>query len=207
MLQPNELKKKVFSKAVRGYSQTEVDEYVEFLIDQYTLLYRQNAELEKKLHIVTAKYDEIADEEESIRSAVLKAQKLSEAMIGNARKKADDIVFTIEDRCKDVLADNEKRLDEQKEQLRLLRSMARDFRDKLYSQYLEHVKLIKEMQLPSPDMVDEDLINAKKMTEASMEGLSPRRQVMEASEISDSEGISDPLEHKPDFPLEETDHN
>ena len=200
MLQPNELKKKSFSKSVRGYSQTEVDEYVDFLVDQYTLLYKQNAELEKRLHVVSARYEEIADDEESIRSAVLKAQKLSEAMVANARKKADDIVFTIEERCKKTLEENDQKIEKQKEELRLLRRMATEFKDRLYSQYLTHVKLIQEMELPSPEAVDEDLINAAKMNEVAMEGLSPREEVMKASEVSDPD-VNDPLEKKTSIPL------
>ncbi len=193
MIQPNELKKKNFSKAVRGYAQSEVDEYIDFLIDTYTQLYRENAELERKLHLVSAKYNEIASDEESIRSAVLKAQKLSEAMVSNARKKADDIVFTVEERCKEVLEENNRKLEEEKKRLSDMRAMALEFRDKLYSQYLTHVKLIKEMDLPSPDRVDADLTAFNEMQEKAMDGLSPKEEVMKASQAIEEE-YSDPLE-------------
>ena len=195
MIQPNELKKKTFSKSVRGYTPGEVDDYIDFLIDTYTQLYKENAELERKLHLVSAKYEELASDEESIRSAVLKAQKLSEAMVANARKKADDIVFTVEERCQKVLEENRLKLEEEKKTLSSTREMALEFRDRLYSQYLTHVKLIKDMDLPTPESVDTDLIAFEEMKAQAMEGLSPKEEVMKASETSEG-SFDDPLEKK-----------
>ena len=195
MIQPNELKKKTFSRSVRGYTPGEVDDYIDFLIDTYTQLYKEKAETERKLHLISAKYEELANDEESIRSAVLKAQKLSEAMVTNARKKADDIVFTVEDRCRMILEDNNKKLEEEKRNLANMREMALEFRDRLYSQYLTHVKLIKEMELPSPDTIDTDLISFEDMKSRAMEGLSPKEEVMTASETS-ADSFTDPLEKK-----------
>ena len=65
MLAPHELKNKTFGKAVRGYNPNEVDDYIDFLIEKYTELYRENDELERKLKIVVTNLDEIRDEEES----------------------------------------------------------------------------------------------------------------------------------------------
>lgn len=187
MIPPHELRKKSFNKAVRGYAPTEVDQYVDFLIDKYTQLYREYMDLERKNHIVTTKYEELAADEESIRSAVLKAQKLSEAMVANARKKADDIVFTVEDRCKKVLEENEQKIRQEKETLASLRKMALDFQEKLYSQYLTHVKLIKEMDLPTPENVDQDLIQETEIAKRAMEELEPQKEVMEASDSATAE--------------------
>ena len=47
MLAPHELKSKSFSKSLKGYNPSEVDDYIEFLIDKYTELYRENSELER----------------------------------------------------------------------------------------------------------------------------------------------------------------
>ena len=71
MLAPHELKNKTFGKAVRGYNPNEVDDYIDFLIEKYTELYRENDELERKLKIVVTNLDEIRDEEESIRATRL----------------------------------------------------------------------------------------------------------------------------------------
>ena len=88
MLAPHELKSKSFSKSLKGYNPSEVDDYIEFLIDKYTELYRENSELERKLRIVVTNFDEIRDEEEAIRSTLLKSQKLGEKIIRDANERA-----------------------------------------------------------------------------------------------------------------------
>ena len=49
MLPPHELKNKTFSRVLRGYNSVEVDEHINFIIEQYMELYRQNDELEWRL--------------------------------------------------------------------------------------------------------------------------------------------------------------
>ena len=66
MLPPNELKKKNFTRVMRGYSSAEVDEYINFLMEQYTDLYRENNDLECKLRNTAAKLDALKKDEESI---------------------------------------------------------------------------------------------------------------------------------------------
>ena len=105
MLAPHELKNKSFTKTMRGYNPQEVDEYIDFLVENYTSLYRENSELERKLKIVVTNLDELKDEEESIRSTLLKSQKLSEKIIRDANEKADVITSSIKDRCDAIIAD------------------------------------------------------------------------------------------------------
>ena len=81
MLAPHELKNKPFSKSIKGYNPAEVDEYIEFLIGKYTEVYRENNELERKLHVVVTNLDEIKDEEESIRSTLISAQKMADRIV------------------------------------------------------------------------------------------------------------------------------
>ena len=95
MLAPHELKNKPFSKSVRGYNPAEVDEYIELLIEKYTELYRENNELERKLKSVGSKLDQMRDEEESIRSTLLNAQKMAEKIVTDANTRADAITASI----------------------------------------------------------------------------------------------------------------
>ena len=62
MIPPYELKDKEFQTVFKGYSKTEVDEYLAFVIEKYTELYRDNDELERKLKTAYAKLDEIKNE-------------------------------------------------------------------------------------------------------------------------------------------------
>ncbi len=154
MLAPHELKNKTFSVAMRGYSRQEVDEYIDFLVENYTNLYRENSELERKLKIVVTNLDEIKDEEESIRSTLVKSQKLGEKIIRDANEKAEVITASIKDRCDAILADFRDQLASEKQELWTLRTKVLDFKKNVYDLYRGHIE---ELQSISVNEI-EDLV-------------------------------------------------
>jgi len=159
MIAPHELKNKTFSRLVRGYNPAEVDEYFDFLIDKYTEAYKAALELEQKYNKLEAKYSELANEEESIRSAILKAQKLGEAIVNNAKKEAKEKESDLASRCDVIIAEAKSKVEEEKQNILRLRKIALDFQHKLYGEYVKHVEMIKEMSID--EMVDPDsLINS-----------------------------------------------
>ena len=158
MIAPHELKNKVFSRTVRGYNPVEVDEYFDFLIEKYTEAYKAASEFEQKFNQIEAKYAELSKEEESIRSAILKAQKLGEAIINNANKEAKEIESDLSSRCDAIIEDAKKKVAAEKENIAVLRKSAVDFQHKLYSEYVKHVEMIKAMNL-------EEMTDLEDMTE------------------------------------------
>ncbi len=158
MIAPHELKNKTFSRAVRGYNPVEVDEYFDFLIEKYTEAYKAASEFEQKLNQVEAKYDELSNEEASIRSAILKAQKLGEAIVNNANKEAKEIKADLSARCDALIAEAKSKVEAEKENIAVLRKSAVEFQHKLYSEYVKHVEMIKGMNL-------EDMTDPADMTE------------------------------------------
>ncbi len=168
MIAPHELKNKTFSRAVRGYNPVEVDEYFDFLIEKYTEAYKTATELEQKFHKVQAKYAELSNDEESIRSAILKAQKLGEAIVNNAHKEAAAKEDDLRGRCDEIIAQAKLKVEEEKENIVRLRKLALDFQHKLYGDYVKHVEMIQEMKLdemPEPNSFfqeDEAFEHAKK---------------------------------------------
>jgi cell division initiation protein len=147
MLAPHELKNKTFSKTMRGYNPAEVDDYIEFLIDTYTNLYRENSELERKLKIVVTNLDEIKEEEEAIRSTLLKSQKLGEKIIRDANEKAEVIINSIKDRCDAIIADFRNQLAEEKKEMWKLRTKILDFKKNIYDLYRDHIEELQSISV------------------------------------------------------------
>ena len=200
MLAPHELKNKAFSKAVRGYSPTEVDDHIEFLIEKYTELYRENTELNRKLRIAVTKLDEIKDEEESIRSTLVNAQKMGEKIIKDANDQADLITGAIKDRCDAVIVDFKRRMVKEKEDLWNLRTAVLDFKTEVFELYRKHIEelhgisvnKIEEIVLPNENAIVEGIFgdvaeavknnNTYEKQEAESENLNPVKEVEEAEE-------------------------
>ena len=154
MIAPHELKNKTFSRVVRGYNPVEVDQYFDFLIEKYTEAYKSAFDLEQKLNKIEAKYSELSNEEESIRSAILKAQKLGEAIVNNAKKDALEKEKDLVERCDKIIEEAKAKVEEEKEKIAALRRSAIDFQHKLYDDYVKHVEMIRAMkidELPESD--------------------------------------------------------
>jgi len=149
MLAPHELKNKAFSKAVRGYNTSEVDDHIEFLIEKYTELYRANAELERKLGLISTKLEDIQDKETSIRTALVEAQKKSDEIIKEAEDKAELITGAIRDRCDAVMADFKRRMAQEKAELWQLRTGVLDFKQEILNLYANHIKALGSINVNS----------------------------------------------------------
>lgn len=147
MLAPHELKNKQFQKIFKGYNPQEVDEYLEFLLEKYTEAYRENSELERKLRIVVTNLDEIKDEEESIRSTLISAQKMAEKIIADANDRADIITGAIKDRCDAVIAEFRQQLQAEKEKAWIMRTSIIDFKKQLYELYGKHIEELKNLSV------------------------------------------------------------
>ena len=147
MLAPHELKNKEFTKSIRGYNPQEVDEHIDFLLEKYTEAYRENGELDRKLRVVAAKLDQIKDDEESIRSTLVNAQKAGEKIIRDANDRADAIVNRIKDRCDEVLAEFKKEYAKEVDNLWEIRTKIIDFKQKVYSLYGVHLQELRDLSV------------------------------------------------------------
>jgi cell division initiation protein len=168
MLAPHELKNKPFSKSIKGYNPAEVDEYIEFLIGKYTEVYRENNELERKLHVVVTNLDEIKDEEESIRSTLISAQKMADRIVKDASDRADVITGAVKERCDAVIAEFREQLKAEKEEMWELRTRIVEFKKQLFDMYRGHIESVKNVSVNEIDEIvlpDEDAVVARIFTD------------------------------------------
>jgi cell division initiation protein len=197
MIAPHELKNKTFTRVVRGYNPVEVDQYFDFLIEKYTEAYKAACELEQKYNKIEAKYAELSGEEESIRSAILKAQKLGEAIVNNAKKDAKKKESELRGRCDEIIAEAKEKVQEEKENIARLRKTAIDFQHQLYSEYVKHVEMIKNMKLEESvdaemsDAEEQNLLDAKNLVLGDSEGdiISSKESISETEDPSKNEQL------------------
>lgn len=153
MLPPNELKKKNFTRVMRGYSSAEVDEYINFLMEQYTDLYRENNDLECKLRNTAAKLDALKKDEESIRSALVNAQRASSTIIAEANERSEAVMQMTKKTCKRILSDFRASVAKEREELVRLRNAAEAFKAQLFDAYNTHIDLIEKINTSPEDFM------------------------------------------------------
>ena len=95
MFTPQEVSEKTFPKSSSfssGYDLAAVDEFLDALTEDYTALYKENAALKTKLKILAEKVEEYQATEDTMRSMLLAAQKLSASMTDEAKANSDKML-------------------------------------------------------------------------------------------------------------------
>lgn len=194
MLPPHELRNKVFTKALRGYNPVEVDEYVDFLIEKYTELYRENDELERKLRAAVTRLDEIKEDEDSIRSTLIDAKRAANKIKADATERAEAIIRSAKDSCNTILSDFNEKIEAGRETIADLQRDAFELKQELFNRYSEHITFIEKLT----EGMDESAIpeaselhrEAVKRLKASISGMTPTTaRVENADELDVDEAI------------------
>ena len=101
MLTPQEVSGRAFSKAAfGGYNMAMVDEFLDELTDDYTSLYKENAALKAKLKVLVDKVEEYRATEDSMRAALLTAQRMANTMVEEAEEKKKAVLAGAEDEAR-----------------------------------------------------------------------------------------------------------
>ena len=118
MLTPQEVSGRAFTKAAfGGYNMAMVDEFLDELTDDYTSLYKENAALKAKLKVLVDKVEEYRATEDSMRAALLTAQRMANTMVEEAEAKKKAMLAGAEDEARakigalqDDVAEEQRRL-------------------------------------------------------------------------------------------------
>ncbi len=142
MYTPQEIRSIEFTKSLGGYKTSEVDEFIDRCADTVEALLNEKNELSKKLQVLADKLVEYRNDEDSIRTALLSAQRLGDTVVREANHKAglilDDANIKaqkIEETAKRKIVDEERELERVKKEVSL-------FKNRMMSIYREHLSLI-----------------------------------------------------------------
>ena len=77
-----------FTKSLGGYKTGEVDDFIDICVDTVEELTKTNADLKKKMELLANKVVEYRNDEDSIRTALLSAQRMGDTVLREANHKA-----------------------------------------------------------------------------------------------------------------------
>ena len=93
MLTPQEISERELVKAVfGGYDIAVVDDFLETISADYAALYKENAILKSKIKVLVEKVEEYRSTEDSMRMALLTAQKMGDELLKEAQAKSENLV-------------------------------------------------------------------------------------------------------------------
>ena len=104
MLTPQEISERELVKAVfGGYDAAVVDDFLETIAADYGALYKENAILKSKIKVLVEKVEEYRSTEDSMRMALLTAQKMGDELLKEAKEKSEAMVKTAQEESEATL--------------------------------------------------------------------------------------------------------
>lgn len=121
IISPKDIKKTDFKKIFRGYDPIEVDAFLETVSIRYERIFEENHNLHDKVKVLIADIDVYKENETTLQKAIVKAQDLAEEILGNAKKRAENIVKEAELNAQKILQDNDRDIMSKKQELEELK--------------------------------------------------------------------------------------
>ncbi len=172
-IRPADLRRKGFRSALRGYEPSEVNDYLDAVADEYERVHEENIRMREDVSSARSRLEQYEELEDSIRSALVQAEKAAEDLRRSASREADemrasanrDAELTLREaksRAHQILADSSSRVERVRESYDALKetrdSFASEFRRLLkgYLDVLESSELAsaKEIEAALRDRLD-----------------------------------------------------
>ncbi len=134
-----------FTKNMGGYKIAEVEAFVDNCADTVDALTAEKEELNKKLSILADKLVEYRRDEDSIRSALLSAQRMGDSIVREANEKAEKILAEARAQADTVVRDAKNSIGEYEAELDRLKQEVASFKTNILSLYREHLSLLKSI--------------------------------------------------------------
>ncbi len=152
MMNPSDIAHKQFERIRgKGYRPEEVDLFLSQVAGELESLASEKRDLEQKLIVLADKLEEYKQDEDSLRSALIGAQKLGDSVVREAKAKAQQIEEDANARAALIVENAKKEIERQQQgYVRLQREVA-TFKAKLQLLYKQHLELISS--IPADDSV------------------------------------------------------
>lgn len=112
MLTPDQIKSKEFHTTGKSsYKAEEVDEFLNEIHASYDQMFRENANIIKKMSILANKVEEYKKDEDSLRQALLSAQKLADRIVSEAKETSEKQLSEASQQAEDMLSDASQKAD------------------------------------------------------------------------------------------------
>ena len=158
MLTPQEVSGRAFSKAAfGGYNMAMVDEFLDEVTDDYTALYKENAALKAKLKVLVDKVEEYRATEDSMRAALLTAQRMASTMVEEAEEKKKSMLAGAEDEARAKIGALQGEIELEQRKLNAAKAATADFLQKTRELAQAQLALIER----APDLTPEEIVGDK----------------------------------------------
>jgi cell division initiation protein len=205
-LTPLDIRHKEFRRGMRGYSDEDVDVFLDEVADEFERLFQENIEARERIEHLVEQIRHFEALKETLQKTLVSAQQQADEMKANARKEAELIIKDAEIKGRDLVSESYTEKQRVQQALTKLKQVEEDFRFKFRSLLEAHINLLAEDE-SSEDRrrfrnlvsdVESDAVPSSPDTPAAPEVVAP----WSAPAYAQSAGVSEPATREPSMPSE-----
>jgi len=164
---PMDIEQQEFTRSFRGYNEEEVDDFLDKIVKDYEELINENVRLNEEIEKMQEKLKEFSQIEETLRSALLNAQKSAEEMKVRVEDEAKIIIEKAEMEAKALKQQVFQREDLVKNEIDNLRRYKFIFKEKFKSMLNLYLKMLEteDFEEKGNYKIEEEEVSKEKIEE------------------------------------------
>lgn len=91
MLTPVDIHNKEFSRSFRGFNQEEVDDFLDQVVNDYEMLYRDNHQMKKEIELCNKQLGQYRQLEKNLQDTLLVAQRTADEVVNTANVRGEEV--------------------------------------------------------------------------------------------------------------------
>jgi cell division initiation protein len=148
---PLDIRRKEFKRGLRGYSDEEVDVFLDDVADEFERLFQENMELQDRMARMEEQIAGHTQLKEALEKTLVSAQLQADQVTANARKEAELILRDAELKARHIVNDSYGETQKVQQSLVQLKHLEEDFRFKFRSLLEGHLNLLTDVPItPAP---------------------------------------------------------
>jgi cell division initiation protein len=143
-LTPLDIRHQEFRRALRGYSEEEVDVFLDEVADEFEGLVQGNIELQERIQLLEEQLAEYQKLKETLNNTLVSAQQQADTTRASANKEGELVLRDAELKARGIVSEAYTEKERVEHNLIQLRQVEEDFRSKFRSLLEAHINLLGE---------------------------------------------------------------
>ena len=157
MITPLDIENKKFSKkAINGYNPEEVDDFLDEVIKDYELLFRQSSDNKNKIEELNSKLEHYNKIESTLQNTLVMAQSAADEVKRAAEKQAEQIIKEAENKARESTMGIEQQITDRKKELENVQKQFDVYKAKMESLLISQLELLKEINKDDIKEINKD---------------------------------------------------
>jgi len=202
---PLDIRRKEFKRSMRGYSDEEVDIFLDEVADEFERLFQENIELQDRVKRVEEQIATYAQVRDALEKTLVSAQLQSEEIKANALRESELILRDAQLKARSIVNDSYGETQQVQKALVGLKRLEEEFRFKFRSLLEGYLNLLNEAPITTTTVVGDSGLGSERAAEPMLTDQTPASPAAAPQTALETEGPAEPSpEQAEEIPTEET---